>query len=72
MKRREFLKVAPAAGAASVILDGCGTPEKLIPLLVSPDELVPGEEAFVHSLCQSCAAGCGCWPGRGGRGRCGG
>jgi len=59
MKRREFLKVAPAAGAASVILDGCGTPEKLIPLLVSPDELVPGEEAFVHSLCQSCGAGCG-------------
>jgi anaerobic selenocysteine-containing dehydrogenase len=59
MKRRDFLKVAPTAGAASLILDGCGKPQQLIPLLVSPDEFVPGEEGWVHSLCQSCSAGCG-------------
>src|SRR5438034_6417272 len=59
MKRREFLKVAPAVGAAGLILDNCTGTDKLIPLLVSPDELVPGEEAWVRSLCQSCAAGCG-------------
>jgi anaerobic selenocysteine-containing dehydrogenase len=59
MKRRDFLKVAPTVGAASVILDGCGKPEKLIPLLVAPDEFAPGEEARVRSLCQSCSAGCG-------------
>jgi anaerobic selenocysteine-containing dehydrogenase len=59
MKRREFLKVAPTVGAASLILDGCGKPEKLIPLLVSPDEFVPYEEGWVHSICQTCSAGCG-------------
>jgi anaerobic selenocysteine-containing dehydrogenase len=59
MKRREFLKIAPTVGAAGVILDGCGKPEKLIPLLVAPDEFAPGEEAWVRSLCQSCSAGCG-------------
>ncbi len=59
MKRREFLKVAPTVGAASLILESCGKPEKLIPLLVSPDELAPGEESWVHSVCQSCSAGCG-------------
>jgi anaerobic selenocysteine-containing dehydrogenase len=59
MKRREFLKIAPTVGAAGVILDGCGKPEKLIPLLVAPDEFAPGEEAWVRSLCQSCPAGCG-------------
>jgi len=59
MKRRDFLKVAPTVGAASLILDGCGKPEKLIPLLVAPDEFVPGEEGWVRSVCQSCSAGCG-------------
>jgi anaerobic selenocysteine-containing dehydrogenase len=59
MKRRDFLKIAPTAGAASVILDGCGKPQTLIPLLVAPDEFVPGEDAWVRSLCQSCSAGCG-------------
>jgi anaerobic selenocysteine-containing dehydrogenase len=59
MKRREFLKIAPTVGAAGLILDGCGKPEKLIPLLVSPDEFVPYEEGWVHSVCQTCSAGCG-------------
>jgi menaquinone reductase, molybdopterin-binding-like subunit len=59
MKRRDFLKIAPTVGAASLIFDGCGKPEKLIPLLVAPDEFVPYEEGWVHSLCQSCSAGCG-------------
>ena len=46
-------------GAAGLILDGCGKPEKLIPLLVSPDEFVPYEEGWVHTVCQTCSAGCG-------------
>src|SRR3954462_2907478 len=59
MKRRDFLKVAPTVGAAGLILDGCGKPEKLIPLLVAPDEFVPGEEGWVRSVCETCSAGCG-------------
>jgi anaerobic selenocysteine-containing dehydrogenase len=59
MKRRDFLKIAPTVGAGSILLNGCGQPEKLIPLLVAPDEFVPYEEGWVHSICQTCSAGCG-------------
>ena len=42
-----------------LILDGCGKPQQLIPLLVSEDQFVPGEEGWVRTLCQQCSAGCG-------------
>jgi anaerobic selenocysteine-containing dehydrogenase len=59
MKRREFIKSGGIAGTAGLILDGCGRPQQLIPLLVSEDQFVPGEEGWVRTLCQQCAAGCG-------------
>jgi anaerobic selenocysteine-containing dehydrogenase len=59
MKRRDFLKTGGIAGTAGLILDGCGKPQQLIPLLVAEDRFVPGEEAWVRTLCQQCAAGCG-------------
>ena len=59
MKRREFLKTGGIVGTAGFILDGCGKPQQLIPLLVSEDQFVPGEEGWVRTLCQQCAAGCG-------------
>ena len=59
MKRRDFLKTGGIAGTAGLILDGCGKPQQLIPLLVAEDTFVPGEESWVRTLCQQCAAGCG-------------
>src|SRR5688500_1067693 len=59
MKRRDFLKTGGIAGTAGLILDGCGKPQQLIPLLVSEDRFVPGEDAWVRTLCQQCSAGCG-------------
>jgi anaerobic selenocysteine-containing dehydrogenase len=59
MKRRDFLKSGGIAGTAGLILDGCGNPQQIIPLLVAEDRFVPGEEAWVRTLCQQCAAGCG-------------
>src|SRR5919106_562828 len=59
MKRRDFLKTGGIAGTAGLILDGCGKPQQLIPLLVSEDRFIPGEESWVRTLCQQCAAGCG-------------
>src|SRR5918995_7022395 len=59
MKRRDFLKTGGIAGTAGLILDGCGKPQQLIPLLVSEDRFFPGEEAWVRTLCQQCSAGCG-------------
>lgn len=59
MKRRDFLKTGGIAGTASLILDGCGKPQQLIPLLVSETPFVPGEEGWVRTLCQQCQGGCG-------------
>jgi anaerobic selenocysteine-containing dehydrogenase len=59
MKRRQFLKTGGLVGTAGLVLDGCGKPQQLIPLLVSDDRFVPGEEGWVRTLCQQCAAGCG-------------
>jgi anaerobic selenocysteine-containing dehydrogenase len=60
MKRRDFLKVGGTAGAGGLLLQGCGSPdEQLIPLLVSEDQFIPGEEGWVASFCQLCPAGCG-------------
>ncbi len=59
MKRRDFLKTGGIAGTAGLILDGCGQPQQLIPLLISEEQFVPGEERWVRTLCQQCSAGCG-------------
>jgi anaerobic selenocysteine-containing dehydrogenase len=59
MKRRDFLKTGGLAGTAGLILDGCGKPQQLIPLLVSEPQFAPGEEGWIRSICQQCSAGCG-------------
>ncbi|HSA56866.1 MAG TPA: molybdopterin-dependent oxidoreductase [Gemmatimonadaceae bacterium] len=60
VKRRDFLKVLGAAGAASASI-GCGQEqvEALIPYLVSPDQTVPGVSTHYATLCRECSAGCG-------------
>ena len=59
VKRREFLKVLGASGAA-IAAAGCSEPTgKLIPYLVSPDETVPGVSTYYATTCRECSAGCG-------------
>src|SRR6185437_1746278 len=59
VKRREFLKVLGASGAA-LAAAGCSEPTgKLIPYLVSPDETVPGVSTYYATTCRECSAGCG-------------
>ncbi|HET9751600.1 MAG TPA: hypothetical protein VFP52_01515, partial [Myxococcales bacterium] len=56
--RRFFLRILGATGVAA----GCSpshAPEKLIPLLVPPENLVPGKPLFYRTVCRECAAGCG-------------
>ncbi|MBI4470600.1 MAG: molybdopterin-dependent oxidoreductase [Acidobacteria bacterium] len=60
MKRRQFLVTTAVGGGLTVALSSCGNQEeKLIPLLISDETVVPGAETWVPSLCQQCPAGCG-------------
>jgi molybdopterin-containing oxidoreductase family iron-sulfur binding subunit len=58
--RRDFLKGAGFAVAAAT-LTGCNRApvEKAIPLLVQPEDLVPGKAYFYASTCDGCSAACG-------------
>jgi anaerobic selenocysteine-containing dehydrogenase/Fe-S-cluster-containing dehydrogenase component len=59
MERRDFLKVLGVAGAGAT-LAGCGTePERLIPYLIQPEEIVPGTSTWYRTTCRECPAGCG-------------
>jgi molybdopterin-containing oxidoreductase family iron-sulfur binding subunit len=56
--RRFFLRVLGATGVAA----GCSpahAPEKLIPLLNPPENMVPGKPLFYRTVCRECEAGCG-------------
>ncbi len=53
MNRRFFLSMGAALGVSGLLLEGCGKPDqKLIPLLVSDEEIIPGVEQWIPSLCQ--------------------
>ncbi len=60
MERRDFLKVVGVAGVGAG-LAGCssGKPEKLLPYVVPPEEILPGMATWYRTTCQECPAGCG-------------
>lgn len=58
MDRRNFFKILSTA-STGVVAGACGKKIEHIPLLVSDQELVPGEEAWHPGICGECDAGCG-------------
>jgi len=60
VNRRDFLKII-GIGGATAAMAGCGTqpPESLIPYVVPPEEIIPGEATWYATVCRECPAGCG-------------
>lgn len=59
MDRRNFVKIISTA-SGGVLTGACGKKvERYIPLLVSEQEIVPGEEAWHPGICAECEASCG-------------
>ena len=60
LERRSFLRLSGAA-VGSLFLEQCsrGPTEEMIPYLVPPEDLVPGEPIYYTSVCGGCTAGCG-------------
>src|SRR5512139_1325277 len=57
--RRNFLKAVTLAGTAAIA--GCSreSARRLIPYIIPPEDLVPGEATWYASTCRECPAGCG-------------
>ena len=56
--RRQFLKTLGIAGTAT--LAGCTEPARyLVPYVIPPEDIVPGEAAWYATTCRECPAGCG-------------
>ena len=58
LTRRTFLRFA-AAGAAGAACSPRALPQKLVPFLVPPDEIIPGHPLFYRTVCRAGPAGCG-------------
>ena len=59
LSRRRFLKAAGLIGITA-IAGGCDdATRKLIPFVVQPEDIVPGEAVWYATTCRECPAGCG-------------
>ena len=58
--RRTFLRVLGGAGSAAAV-SACAPapPERIIPYVVPPDDVVPGVATWYASVCGECPSGCG-------------
>ena len=59
LNRRNFLKMVGLTGSAAIA--GCSpdTTRKLIPYIIPPEDIVPGEATWYATTCRECPAGCG-------------
>jgi molybdopterin-containing oxidoreductase family iron-sulfur binding subunit len=56
--RRTFFQIAGAAGVAAGCSPRAAT-ERLVPWLVPPMEIIPGQPLYYRTTCRECGAGCG-------------
>ncbi len=59
MNRRDFFRIVGTSGATAAVA-GCQAPaERILPLVVPNEQLVPGVAAWFSTVCRECPAGCG-------------
>src|SRR5512136_424736 len=59
LSRRQFLKAACLAGTSALVGACSDTTRKLIPYVIPPEDIVPGEATWYATTCRECPAGCG-------------
>src|SRR5437762_617780 len=59
MNRRDFFKIVTTAGATAATAGCREAGEKILPLVVPSDQLVPGVASWFATVCRECPAGCG-------------
>jgi anaerobic selenocysteine-containing dehydrogenase/Fe-S-cluster-containing dehydrogenase component len=59
LKRRDFLKIIGLAGTSAVTGCSSDTPNRLIPYIFPPEDIIPGEATWYAGTCRACPAGCG-------------
>ncbi len=59
MNRRDFFKVVTGTGAAAAVTGCQRTAERILPLVVPNEQIVPGAAAWFSTVCRECPAGCG-------------
>jgi len=59
LSRRSFLKALGLTGTAAITGCSSESARKLIPYIVPPEDIVPGEATWYATTCRECPAGCG-------------
>ncbi len=59
LDRRDFLKLVGASAGAAAAAGCADHVEKLIPYVIQPEEITPGNPVVYASTCTECSVGCG-------------
>jgi anaerobic selenocysteine-containing dehydrogenase/Fe-S-cluster-containing dehydrogenase component len=59
MNRRDFFKIVATTGATAAAAGCQQATERILPLVVPNEQLVPGVAAWFATVCRECPAGCG-------------
>src|SRR2546426_5890696 len=59
MKRRDFFKIVTTSGAAAAVAGCQQSAERILPLVVPNEQIVPGVATYFATVCRECPGGCG-------------
>src|SRR5881397_3008897 len=59
MNRRDFFKIVTTSGATAAVAGCQQSAERILPLVVPNEQIVPGVATYFATVCRECPAGCG-------------